>query len=85
MAASDVLATISSVGHKYAITSSSASLSPVAQMTEIFFGLSQVLFLKSVVEEDTQLVANKLEAIAAHVFDCSQMRYGVWCFQCSLS
>jgi Zn-dependent M16 (insulinase) family peptidase len=77
MAASDVLATISNVGHKYAMMSASAALSPVAEMIEMFFGFKQVVFLKNVVEEDIQSVANKLEAIAAYVFESSQMRCSV--------
>ena len=83
MAASDVLATISNVGHKYAMMSASAALSPVAEMIEMFFGFKQVVFLKNVVEEDIQSVANKLEAIAAYVFESSQMRYFIQhCMMC---
>ena len=77
MAASNLSAQIVDAGHQYAMTSSSASLTPSSCLSEVFTGLTQTEFLKKVTKEDMSLVAEKLRIIAAHVFDSSQLRYPV--------
>ena len=75
MAASNLSAQIADAGHQYAMTSSSASLTPMSHLSDVFTGLTQAEFLKKVAEEDASLVAEKLRIIAAHVFDSSQLRF----------
>lgn len=75
MAASNLSAQVVDAGHQYAMTSSSASLTPSSCLSEVFTGLTQAEFLKEVATEDMAVVAEKLRNIAAHVFDSSQLRY----------
>ena len=86
MAASNLSAQIVDAGHQYAMTSSSASLTPSSHLSEVFTGLTQAEFLKKVAIEDMSSVAEKLRIIAAHVFDSSQLRYNqLDLFACCLS
>ena len=74
MAASNLSSEIAYSGHHFAMMSSAASLTPAGGLSEQFGGITQAAFLKRQTEEDVAMVAKKLGSIAAHVFDCSQMR-----------
>ena len=42
MAASDLATSVASSGHTYAMTAAASSLTPIAGLSELYFGLSQV-------------------------------------------
>ncbi|KAK3738451.1 hypothetical protein QZH41_017087, partial [Actinostola sp. cb2023] len=78
MIASDLANSIAHSGHSYAMSLASSSLTPAAKLGELFGGLSQVLFMKNLVEaEDLTAIIQTLRTIAIHVLEGTQFRCAV--------
>ncbi|XP_048577548.1 presequence protease, mitochondrial isoform X1 [Nematostella vectensis] len=78
MLASDLASSIAQSGHSYAVSLASSSLTPAARLDEVLGGLSQVVFMKQLVDaEDLSPVIEKLTTIAVHVLEGTQFRCAV--------
>lgn len=68
---------ISDSGHRYAMNLSASSLTPSAYYKERFFGLSQLKFLKKLLDTDIFELQKTLEVIGSTVFNIRNMRLAV--------
>ncbi|XP_048237962.1 presequence protease, mitochondrial-like isoform X1 [Haliotis rufescens] len=75
MAASDMASSLSNSGHSYAMKHSSAGLSPAAQLSETFSGVTQVTTMKKIAEsgDHTELVQH-LQEIGKHILSKQNIR-----------
>ncbi|KAJ1659499.1 Mitochondrial presequence protease [Dispira simplex] len=73
--ASSLWNSVADSGHQVARTLAAAHLLPSAQLTELYDGLNQLLFLNELaIQQDLTTVAEKLKGIAAHVLGKSTLR-----------
>eukprot|EP00731_Ephydatia_muelleri_P032052 Em0023g559a len=78
MAASNLATSISNSGHSFAIAAASSGLSPSAAISELFGGLTQAEFLKTVAEKkDLQETMQAIANVAATVLDSGDLRCAV--------
>lgn len=78
MAASNLATSISNSGHSFAISAAASGLSPSAALSEIFGGLTQAEFLKTLAEKkDLQETMQAIANVAATVLDSGDLRCAV--------
>lgn len=75
MTASELAASVSEAGHKYALAHSASSLNSAAALEELFSGMSQVRLMKSIAEtSDLTSIVQQLQEIAALVLNKENLR-----------
>lgn len=78
MSASDMAASLAGSGHRYAMTHSASTLTPLAKWNEVFSGVTQVNMMKQLAEmEDVSEVVQKLQLIAKELLTIKNLRASV--------
>lgn len=78
MTASDLAASLAGNGHRYAMTHSASTLTPLAKWNEMFSGVTQVNMMKKLAKmEDVFEVIQKLELIANEILTIKNFRASI--------